>query len=396
MSEPLHLYEFVRLEQYVVMFDLRILKSYLNQSNGNSDNSSHKHTCNWFQLEQWKEVLTLLIPLVTNAFLIDQKTEKTHPSKILSGPTVKLAVCIRDSHHSPRIVLLPRAVDGHLTTNGGEFEAATLCRFKVVVSVCSLTDNGSQRDIGHLLKALMEPVSQTSQNTVKISHYFNKNTKQSSSTPDDTSGDSSEQNRTTVIPKEKAILRKIVCENRERQCLKNKLRRRKALAKEEDENVDQNAEGCFLPDIKTEKPDVIELNGGTFHVQRVKELSDQQIKDFFEENRSYLLDIYNSKVGCKRHQDYYLSGAKRRDLDYQVINLSLYNPTQIDCAVDLLKSLFPKKQLEMLDYVLKVLLPEFLIKIYMDIKGLTHDEAEWKMAPTNWDEHNSNQVSEPE
>lgn len=62
-------------------------------------------------------------------------------------------------------------------------------------------------------------------------------------------------------------------------------------------------------------------------------------------NQQYILSISRGEVNCRRHQDYMLGGAKRKDLDFQV-NLSFYSEAQVQHTMALLRSLFAPKEYE--------------------------------------------------
>ncbi|KAK2156676.1 hypothetical protein LSH36_207g01018 [Paralvinella palmiformis] len=88
--------------------------------------------------------------------------------------------------------------------------------------------------------------------------------------------------------------------------------------------------------------------------------------------------ISNSMVRNRRHDDY-KSGIKQRvQLSWQ-IPLGLFTDSQVDMILHQLQLMFCKKNTKHLDYVLKVIFPEVLIKIYMDVFHVDHTRAESNM-----------------
>ncbi|CAH1791877.1 unnamed protein product, partial [Owenia fusiformis] len=81
------------------------------------------------------------------------------------------------------------------------------------------------------------------------------------------------------------------------------------------------------------------------------------------------------KVYNRRHEDYKQGGKAKVNLMYQV-RLGIFYEEQHEVVIEQLMAIFCKTNFTLLDYILKVLLPEMLVKIYMDVKHSTHDEAE--------------------
>ncbi len=79
---------------------------------------------------------------------------------------------------------------------------------------------------------------------------------------------------------------------------------------------------------------------------------------------------------CKRHFDFFASIKKRVDLDHNCPILG-FTSSKLDAIVNVLKEDFLiASNSESADYIMKVLLPETLIKITMDHYKITHPEAE--------------------
>ncbi|CAH1792452.1 unnamed protein product [Owenia fusiformis] len=110
-------------------------------------------------------------------------------------------------------------------------------------------------------------------------------------------------------------------------------------------------------------------------VNKVCELTQEQLVHLVKENKKYLRNIYQGKAYNRRHEDYKKGGKARIDLTYQV-RLGIFHEEQHDVVMEQLMTMFCKKNFHFLDYILKVLLPETLVKIYMDVKHSTHEEAE--------------------
>ncbi len=79
---------------------------------------------------------------------------------------------------------------------------------------------------------------------------------------------------------------------------------------------------------------------------------------------------------CKRHFDFHAGIKKRIDLDHNCPILG-FTSSKLDAIVNVIKEDFlVAKNSDSADYIMKVLLPETLIKITMDQYNVTHPEAE--------------------
>ncbi|OWF46994.1 uncharacterized protein LOC110454907 [Mizuhopecten yessoensis] len=122
-----------------------------------------------------------------------------------------------------------------------------------------------------------------------------------------------------------------------------------------------------------------DLRREVIHAESVKDLNEQHVRFLVQENRRYLKDIFEGKIPCERHKLYKQGGRTRNRLNYQVY-LGLFTDEQQDVVMEALMSIFCKKNHGFLDYVMKVILPEVLIKIYMEVTGLNHEEVDHIMA----------------
>ncbi|WAR19415.1 hypothetical protein MAR_001253 [Mya arenaria] len=68
-----------------------------------------------------------------------------------------------------------------------------------------------------------------------------------------------------------------------------------------------------------------------------------------------------------------------RDLDYNS-RIGSYTDEQVDTVMEALINIFCKRHNKYLDYLMKVLLPEMLVKIYMDIHNTSHEASEQILA----------------
>ncbi|KAL5009105.1 hypothetical protein ScPMuIL_014686 [Solemya velum] len=131
------------------------------------------------------------------------------------------------------------------------------------------------------------------------------------------------------------------------------------------------------PKIKDEKE--VETRNDIRCMRDISELGEEHIQHLVLNNENYLRQIFQGKTLCKRHEQYKEGGQRRKDLNYQV-HLGLFSDEQHDVVMEMLIFLFCKRHHQYLDYLLKVLLPEMLIKIYMEIHGTDYDESNQRMA----------------
>ncbi|KAL3873128.1 hypothetical protein ACJMK2_036283 [Sinanodonta woodiana] len=113
--------------------------------------------------------------------------------------------------------------------------------------------------------------------------------------------------------------------------------------------------------------------------KHVRDLNEEQLMFLVMSSKKYLRDIFQGKIDCERHKLYKEGGKTRRDLDFR-IHLGLFTEEQHDIVMERMMSIFCNKHHKYLDYLLRVLLPEMLIKIYMEVHGTSHAETDKIMA----------------
>lgn len=109
------------------------------------------------------------------------------------------------------------------------------------------------------------------------------------------------------------------------------------------------------------------------------ELTEEEIKRMFTENLEYLRGIRSGNISSDRHDKFFESAGTRQQLFYRQI-LSPFSDLQVDWTEREIFKHWDKKQDE--QYVSRVLLPECLIKIYMDYFGFIKTEAEERIFAT--------------
>ncbi|KAL8589651.1 hypothetical protein ACOMHN_016035 [Nucella lapillus] len=97
-------------------------------------------------------------------------------------------------------------------------------------------------------------------------------------------------------------------------------------------------------------------------------LSDKELQAMMKDFRSDLVSISQGSLHSHRHQLYVTGGHARRQLDH-LSNLQYFASGQEDVVMDILMTLFTPLQLDKLDYLLRVLLPEALHRIYRRVTG---------------------------
>ncbi|XP_074658693.1 uncharacterized protein LOC141911569 [Tubulanus polymorphus] len=139
-------------------------------------------------------------------------------------------------------------------------------------------------------------------------------------------------------------------------------------------------EDLSSPEVITIEPDRVDEM--MMHIRAVKEVSQleaQQISYLVTKNEQYLRSIFQGKIKCRRHEDYKNGGKDRRNLTYQV-PVTLYSEDQGDCIMEQLLHMFCQTHMKYMDYVFRVLFPEILVKIYMEVHQTSHELAEERMA----------------
>ncbi|CAC5380429.1 unnamed protein product [Mytilus coruscus] len=132
---------------------------------------------------------------------------------------------------------------------------------------------------------------------------------------------------------------------------------------------------CFILSVDKSGNDIDSKikNSGT-----VCNLTEDQLKYLVLKNKMYLKSIFQGNTESWRHLDYKKGGRSRKLLNHQV-HLGLFTEEQQDIVMETLMSIFCKKHHKYLEYVMKVLLPEMLIKIHMAVHSVSHRESEVMM-----------------
>uniref|UniRef100_A0A224YDI6 Protein dao 5 isoform a n=1 Tax=Rhipicephalus zambeziensis TaxID=60191 RepID=A0A224YDI6_9ACAR len=112
----------------------------------------------------------------------------------------------------------------------------------------------------------------------------------------------------------------------------------------------------------------------------VKDLEERHIRYLFKKCLPELEGILVGKVESWRRTDYFKGGKAKRSLTYKVFS-SPFSDKQTDIILDVLMDEFAHREVSG-DYLNQVLLPEFLIRIYMANKGTTAEESDRLMAET--------------
>lgn len=118
---------------------------------------------------------------------------------------------------------------------------------------------------------------------------------------------------------------------------------------------------------------------GTPSTRCAADLTTEQLRQFVSRNEAYLRDIFQGKIHCSRHEDYKKGGKRRKGLSWD-FPVSVFTDDQHSQLLFLLKDIFCRKHDKYMDYLICVLLPEMLIKIFMELHRIEdHDEAEQQM-----------------
>ncbi|XP_071800237.1 uncharacterized protein [Asterias amurensis] len=121
--------------------------------------------------------------------------------------------------------------------------------------------------------------------------------------------------------------------------------------------------------------DISCLKDGKPDVECMKRLDALQLKRLVRRNKRFLREIFVGKRPCKRHLEYKQGGYARANLAYE----AWYGPfteDQVDCIMTELMKVYCAKHNRFLEYLSKVLLPEALTKICMDVLHLSQEAAQ--------------------
>ena len=114
------------------------------------------------------------------------------------------------------------------------------------------------------------------------------------------------------------------------------------------------------------------------------EVSESLLKEMFRKNLQYLKDVRSGKVFSARHQAYHQSSQSRHKLFYTMIT-DPCTEDQLDWILEEFGKVWmrnKKEQLTHYEHIWKVMIPEIIIKIYMDHFGFTKREAEIRISET--------------
>nr|XP_006813608.1 PREDICTED: suppressor protein SRP40-like [Saccoglossus kowalevskii] len=130
-------------------------------------------------------------------------------------------------------------------------------------------------------------------------------------------------------------------------------------------------------------------------IRDVVQLNEEEMTYLVNKNEGYLRKIFQGKIYSWRHEDYKTGGIRRIDLTYQVHHGS-FSEEQQEVVMQSLMLMFCATHSKYLDYVLKVMCPEALIKIQMDVCKTTHEETERNMKEFQKQRLNESQIVQPE
>ncbi|XP_052276261.1 uncharacterized protein LOC127875320 isoform X2 [Dreissena polymorpha] len=136
-------------------------------------------------------------------------------------------------------------------------------------------------------------------------------------------------------------------------------------------------EMCAVPRIKNEAD--VTLRDEVKQISHIENLKEDHLQYMVRNNEVYLRQIFEGKVHCGRHEAYKKGGISRQDLNYNS-RIARFTDEQVEAVMETLQALFCKRHTKYLDYLIKVLLPEVLVKIHMDIHKTNHEESEKLLA----------------
>nr|XP_054758202.1 uncharacterized protein LOC129264360 [Lytechinus pictus] len=111
------------------------------------------------------------------------------------------------------------------------------------------------------------------------------------------------------------------------------------------------------------------------NIRFVNELKTADMVYLTQRNKKYLHNIFQGKRPCERHQCYKKKGPHRIGMGSNV-RLGPFKEEQMDAVMGELVKIYCTKHIKYMDYVSKVLLPEAMTKIYMDVHRVSHTHAE--------------------
>ena len=114
------------------------------------------------------------------------------------------------------------------------------------------------------------------------------------------------------------------------------------------------------------------------------EVTDEVIKELFENNKEHLDGIRNGTVFSQRHKAFHEGIKSRQSLFYTMV-IHPFTDKQLQLTLDMISKTWSPDKTEALkneEYVWKVLLAETFIKFYMDHFQVSKQEAEKRIAET--------------
>ncbi len=103
----------------------------------------------------------------------------------------------------------------------------------------------------------------------------------------------------------------------------------------------------------------------------MKDLTEEQLKELLHKNTPLMKRVFSGKHSASwRHLHYKAKGAKKRALTYKV-PVGPFKDEQHQTIVSYLMEIYCSNNKRYLDYVLKVLVSEMLIAIYMDVHHIS-------------------------
>ena len=116
----------------------------------------------------------------------------------------------------------------------------------------------------------------------------------------------------------------------------------------------------------------------------LKMICDECILHMLNHHEPICSQIRSGDCPSRRHQDYQKGGKTRRNLDYQIHSMRVFSDEAHEVAEKWLQRKFCRNgNQRALDYCLRVLQMELFIRIFMDVKGCSYDEAEEHMVSNN-------------
>ena len=123
------------------------------------------------------------------------------------------------------------------------------------------------------------------------------------------------------------------------------------------------------------------------------EITQPVLRKMFDENIDYLKSIRDGQTESSRHTAFHKDAGSRQALLY----IQIHNPftdAQVDWTLECMADVWMKtwqERADNLDYVSKVLMPECLIKFYMDFFKISKAEAETKIKETPIEDEDNNE-----